>query len=33
MSMVYKIDIMKVITGIRELTTEQLLGTKFTYIL
>jgi hypothetical protein len=33
MSTVYKIVVMKVITGIRELKTEQLLGTKFTHIL
>jgi hypothetical protein len=33
MSMAYKIVAMKVITGIHELKTEQLLGTKFTHIL
>jgi hypothetical protein len=33
MSMVFKIVVMKVITGICELKTEQLLGTKFTHIL
>jgi hypothetical protein len=33
MSTAYKIAIMMVITGIRELKTEQLLGMKFTHIL
>jgi hypothetical protein len=33
MSTVYKIVVMKVITGIHELKTKQLLGTKFTHIL
>jgi hypothetical protein len=33
MSTAYKMAIMKAITGIRELKTEQLLGTKFTHIL
>jgi hypothetical protein len=31
--MAYKIAIMKVITGIHELKTEQLLGRKFTHIM
>jgi hypothetical protein len=33
MNTVYKIVVMKVITGIHELKTKQLLGTKFTHIL
>jgi hypothetical protein len=33
MSTVFKIVVLKVITGIHELKTKQLLGTKFTHIL